>query len=545
MTDTDRNRESSRADRVPPHNIDAEEAALGASLLSTAAADQVCEAAQPADFYKPAHRMIAEAIRSLRSTGRAVDIVTVAEELRQDGTLGDVGGSEYLHGLFTATPAVSTAGHYAKIVHDTSALRRLIYAAGDIAEIAYRSSNEPGVAVSQAQDVLVKLAGVTGGVAGSTLDVADIAALLETDLEPELAAFLTRSDGTALLYAGKMHTFQAEPSSGKSWLALAAVVEVLAFGGSAIYLDFEDTPTGILRRLMQLGASRDDVRERVRYVRPLGRFGAAERLELDRILDDVNPDIVVIDGVGEALARNGLSEDKADDVLTWFEMLPRPIANRGAAVLMIDHVAKDPEHRGRWARGSGAKLGAVDGAVYQVKVIVPFSRHRAGVVKLIVAKDRPGGVGAISETAAVVNIEPHGAGERVIVTFDPDKAETSPQDTFKPTILMGKVAEELATATVPLTATALANIVRSAKPKMVREAIARLIAEGYVEQAPGKTKTLTLVKPYDGAPAGYTTRHAPADDVDPPPQLFVPEEPAWLADEARDAAEAIARDPNQ
>src|SRR5262245_25563815 len=80
-------RQSSRG-RVPPHNIEAEESVLGALLLSRDAIGTVSEMAlQPGDFYKPAHRHIFDAVRSLYSAGAPADTVTVADELRRAGLL--------------------------------------------------------------------------------------------------------------------------------------------------------------------------------------------------------------------------------------------------------------------------------------------------------------------------------------------------------------------------------------------------------------------------------------------------------------------------
>jgi hypothetical protein len=545
MTDHDRDRSSGkrsnqRADgRVPPHNLDAEESSIGAALISPAAAATIVERLEPGDYYKPAHQHAFRAIRSVVAAGSHVDVVTVADELRRAGLLDEVGGAAYLHELQNATPSVSAAGHYAKIVRDCALLRRMLYAAADIAEAAY-SNAEPAEAVARAQDALVALAVDGDPEGGSSLDVADLAALLDTDLEPESGTFLTRTDGTSLLYAGKMHVFQAEPSSGKSWIALHIVREALDLGGSALYLDHEDTPGGILRRLRNLGCPADAMRDRLVYARPAGRYGAAERLQIDRILERLNPDLVVIDGVGESLSRNGLSEDKADDVLRWFDLLPRPIAATGAAVLMIDHVAKDPEQRGRWARGSGAKLGAVDGASFQVKVLTPFSRHRAGAVKLVVAKDRPGQF-SIGETAALVKIEPHAAGERVVLTVEPDGADLAITDTHKPTQVMAMIAAEIESTKVPLTPKALEHLVH-AKPRTIHEALARLIAEGYVTQGTGRIKTLRLLRPYHPT----TSRPEPPPVEEPPPELFdyVPEEPEWLTEERQQLRDARLRAAN-
>jgi hypothetical protein len=525
MTDQDKNRPTRKRSasdrRVPPHNIAAEQSSIGAALLSQSAATAIVERLGAGDYYKPAHQHIAHAIRRLVADGSHVDVITVSDELRRAGLLDEVGGMEYLVELQNTTPAVSAAPHYAKIVHDCAVLRRMLYAAADIADAAY-SHDDPAEAVAQAQQALVSLSADSDPSAGSTLDVADLAALLETDLEPETGTFLTRTDGTSLLYAGKMHVFQAEPSSGKSWISLHAVREVLDVGGSAIYLDFEDTPSGILRRLRNLGCSVDSVRDRLVYARPVGRHGPAERLQLDRLLERMNPDLVVIDGVGESLSRNGFSEDKAEDVLRWFDLFPRPIAETGAAVLMIDHVAKDPDQRGRWARGSGAKLGAIDGASYQVKVIAPFSRHRAGAVKLVVAKDRPGQF-SIGELAAVVKIEPYAAGERVVVTVEPDGSGLSVVDTHKPTHVMAMISAAIASAKVPPTSKNLEYLIH-AKPRTVHEALARLIAEGYVTETAGRVKSLRNVRPYHGPATRHTPPH-PAEEADQANLLDGPEPP--------------------
>jgi replicative DNA helicase len=145
--------------RVPPHNVQAEESVLGALLLSRDAIGQVSEQGLvPADFYRPAHQHIFDAIRSLYSSGGPVDTVTVADELRRGGLLDEIGGSESLHELQNATPAISSAGHYAKIVQDTAMLRRLIYVAGDIAEIAYSEPDDVAKALDEAETKVFQVA---------------------------------------------------------------------------------------------------------------------------------------------------------------------------------------------------------------------------------------------------------------------------------------------------------------------------------------------------------------------------------------------------
>ena len=145
--------------RVPPHNLAAEESVLGALLLSREAIGAVSEQGlRPDEFYKPGHQHIFDAIRALYSSGAPVDTITVADELRRAGLLEQVGGTEVLHALQNATPAISNAAHYARIVQDTAVLRRLIHVAGDIAEMAYAEPDDVTKAVDEAESKVFKVA---------------------------------------------------------------------------------------------------------------------------------------------------------------------------------------------------------------------------------------------------------------------------------------------------------------------------------------------------------------------------------------------------
>ncbi len=497
----------------PPHNLTAEESLLGAAMLSRAALEVLVTDTRPGDFYKPAHALIADVMVRAFAEGWHPEPVTIAAELERLDLLDAVGGPGALVTIQSSTGSTTSAPRYARIVHEHATLRRLLGSAGEIADLA-RGPLDAHDAVSKALEVLDRVAATNGTRSSSTLDVADVGALLDSELEPEEADFLRRHDGKALFYAGKMHVLQAEPSSGKTWIVLLAALEVLRLGAAVLYLDFEDTAKGILGRLLALGADPADVRARFGYVQPSGGFGPTERVELERLLGRLNPDLIVIDGVAEALARDGYSEDKAAEVVAWIEKLPRWLARTGAAVVMLDHVVKDREQQGRWARGSGAKLGAVDGAAYLVKVSKPFSRHRDGILKLVIAKDRPGGVGAIGEVAAVAYVEPKADGARVVIRLERAPDETSIADTWKPTVLMRKVSDELERSSQPLTASALRSLIHSDKPRLVTEAISRLIVEGYiVEKKRGRSTILELARPYveGGAPPG-----APR----PPDELF-------------------------
>jgi replicative DNA helicase len=110
----------------PPHNLDAEEAVLGAVLTSGRLLVEVAAVLEEADFYRPAHRTIWRAILRLADRGEPTDPVTVLGELGDSGELADVGGAPFLHTLVEAVPTVANAGHYAQLVAETARRRRVI-----------------------------------------------------------------------------------------------------------------------------------------------------------------------------------------------------------------------------------------------------------------------------------------------------------------------------------------------------------------------------------------------------------------------------------
>lgn len=484
------------AQNPPPHDLDAEEGIIGAALVWPADVADLIAGLDPSAFYRPAHADIFEAIRSAQSQGWKPDPVTVADALRRRGTIAALDNVD-LAELMIRAPTRSSAARHAAIVQETATLRRLLAAGASIVELAAAAGTDPDAALAAARQYLE---GAAQQSAGTTIRKPDLAKLIAAGLVVEEPNFMTRSDGRALLYSGKLHMFQGDPSGGKTFLALWAAVEVLAAGGAVIYFDYEDNEVGIVARALALGADPEAIVERFAYLQVESRFGTAEQATVKATLDELIPDLVVIDGVAEALTRDGLNEDSAGDYVGWIERFPRWVVRQsGAAVVLLDHLKKDAEGKGRWARGTGAKLGSIDGAAYTIKTIRAFSREHAGAVRMTIAKDRPGGVGPIGSIAGIVSFDPHARGEHIDVRLDPDGDRIAISDSWKPTIIMARLSEELAQAGKPLSARVLKSMIHAQSPRLVTEAIARLTLEGYlVEERQGRTKILRLVKPYTG-----------------------------------------------
>ncbi|MEM7285019.1 MAG: replicative DNA helicase [Actinomycetota bacterium] len=145
------------ASRVPPHNITVEESLLGAMLLSKDAIADAIEIVETADFYKPAHQHVFEAITSLYSVGEPADTVTVSAELERAGLLQGIGGGGALVSYLTGTPAATNATKYAKIVHELALLRRLIHVGTDIAEVGYSQPDDVVKAIDSAETMVFNL----------------------------------------------------------------------------------------------------------------------------------------------------------------------------------------------------------------------------------------------------------------------------------------------------------------------------------------------------------------------------------------------------
>jgi hypothetical protein len=250
-------------------------------------------------------------------------------------------------------------------------------------------------------------------------------------------SLLPRTDGVPLLYPGEVHSLAGEPESGKGWLAGGEVARLLAGGASVLYLDFEDAPASVVARQVALGARASAIVDRFVYVRPEEALqpGALERLLAGRTFA-----LAVLDGMSEAYALLGFDSYANQDVPRFLQALPRPIAATGAAVLLIDHVVKDREARGRYALGAQHKLAGV-AVAYAVEVLESPSRARAGTVKVIVAKDRHGHVRghASGNVIALAKITPSDDGERVTVELDPPDS-LADDGGFRPTTLMQRIS---------------------------------------------------------------------------------------------------------
>jgi len=211
-----------------------------------------------------------------------------------------------------------------------------------------------------------------------------------------IATILKRTDGHGLIYEGRVHSIYGESESGKSWIAQIATAECLKNDKKVIYIDFESDAIDIVNRLKALGVSRANLLQYFTYIRPESARDAEDPY-WQAILEPNSATLIIIDGVTESLTMWG-GESKDNDAITrWMRIFPRTVATAsGAAVVLIDHITKNADTRGRFAIGGQAKLATIDGAAYLVEPLEALAPGRIGSLTVRVTKDRPGFVRKIA-----------------------------------------------------------------------------------------------------------------------------------------------------
>ncbi len=145
-------------DRTPPQNIEAEQAVLGAIFLEPSSLMLASEILMPEDFYRSSHQKIYDVMLQLSESGKGIDTVTVAEELKSTNLLEDIGGLSYLSELAVSVPTAANIGYYARIVEEKSLLRRLIRTATSIATDGYSREDEVEQLLDEAEKQIMEVA---------------------------------------------------------------------------------------------------------------------------------------------------------------------------------------------------------------------------------------------------------------------------------------------------------------------------------------------------------------------------------------------------
>lgn len=261
------------AERLPPHDVDAEEAVIGSILIDSESLTNVTSFLRPTDFYGEKNRWCYQACFALFERGEAINQVTVAHELSLQDRLEPVGGTAYLSHLVLIVPTSVHIEYYARIVQRTSVMRQIIRAGGDIASIGYEGGPDSDSALSKAEDVIF---GIRSG--RDSRDFTHIREIFDTYMEQSasirgldarnLAPVVTGFPDIDKLLGGGLQRsdlviLAARPSLGKSTLAFNIARHAAQQGSIVGVFSLEMSSEQIGLRLLSSEAHVDNFRLRV------------------------------------------------------------------------------------------------------------------------------------------------------------------------------------------------------------------------------------------------------------------------------------------
>lgn len=145
-------------EKIPPHNLEAEQAVLGAMMIDKEAIYAAMENLVPEDFYKEAHQIIYSVLQTLEAKGEPVDMIVLTEELRRQNNLERIGGIGYIATLANTVPTAANIRHYAGIVEEKAILRKLIRYSTQIASRCYEDQEDTMELLDNAEKMILEIA---------------------------------------------------------------------------------------------------------------------------------------------------------------------------------------------------------------------------------------------------------------------------------------------------------------------------------------------------------------------------------------------------
>ena len=305
--------------KLLPQSIEAEEAVLGAVLVNPLSIGRIVEFLRPESFYKPAHKVIYEAVLELYKKNEPIDIVTVSEHLRNKEELENAGGRAYINDLALNVVTTANVEFYAKIIQEKEIKRALINAGSEIVSMSYENEETDAV-LDNAQKLIFNIASQK-----DTSDLVPIQDLVVASYEQIEDRFNNKDDLvgvttgfydldrlTAGLQKSDLIILAARPSMGKTALALNLAQNVAMKGkkGVAIF-SLEMPKQQLVKRMLCAEAEVDTQRITSGNMQPKDwekLVDAMTRLSDAKIYIDDTPGVTAIDI--KAKCRRLMMEEK-------------------------------------------------------------------------------------------------------------------------------------------------------------------------------------------------------------------------------------------
>ena len=329
-------KKTSTIDRLPPQNIEAEQAVLGAMLIKKEAIAEAIEILHDDDFYREAHRVAFLTMEELFSAGEPVDIITLTEALRKKDRLDEIGGISFVTALANSVPTAANISYHAKIVHEKSQLRRLIDAATAIAGDAYEDAEDVDLILDEAERKILSVATQRGGEFVPIRDIVmDAIAQIEKRYETQgqitgiATGFRDLDEQTSGLQPSDLILVAARPAMGKTAFMLNIAAYVSARNQSVAFFSLEMSKEQLAHRMLCAESNIDSQKLRTGKLdddewQPL--IESADKLSHAAISIDDTPSISIQDL--RSKARRLKAQKKLDLIIIDYLQLMQGRSNR-------------------------------------------------------------------------------------------------------------------------------------------------------------------------------------------------------------------------
>ena len=331
--------QSSARNKPLPQNIEAEESVLAACMLNGEAVEELILKLKPEYFFRPAHRIIFEAVCDLNIRRIPVDQISFADTLNASGQLEAVGGKAYLVDLADNTFALTNWQNHAEIVKRTAILRELIYAAAQINALAYDAPDDLNQVVEEAEKTLFN---VTEKRVSSTFAKMDT---LLVDAFEELTRLSEQRDHMAGVPSGfkdadaLFHGFRggdlvilaARPGVGKTSFALNLAVNAAKSGAAVAFFSLEMSAEQLVQRILcaEARVSLSKIRSGFISEGDWGAIADATNVlsKLDLYIDD-SPGLSILEARAKARRELRKAQGKGLIVVDYLQLMQPPQTRR-------------------------------------------------------------------------------------------------------------------------------------------------------------------------------------------------------------------------
>lgn len=420
-------------EKLPPQNLEAEMAVLGSMLMDEEAISVATELLNKDYFYKDTHKKIFEAVSSLYSASKAVDLITLTDELKRNGTLDDIGGASALTALVNSVPTAANIAHYASIVKEKSILRALINKATKIVTMCYESDGNVDEVVDNAEKFIFEVSDRRTQstflhlkeIIKDSIETIDRLYQNKAHVTGVPSGFVDFDTKTSGLQASDLIVVAGRPSMGKSTFALsiaeyAGVVEKIPLA----FFSLEMSKEQLVQRMLCAHAKVDAHKVRTGYLAtsdwPRLTAAAGKLSEAPIYIDDTaaisvmelrakarrlkahqNIQLIVLDYL-QLMRGSSNSENRQQEISDISRSLKALARELNVPIVAISQLSRAVESRTdhRPQLSDLRESGAIEQDADVVVLILREEYYNPtpdnqGIAEIIIAKQRNGPVGSI------------------------------------------------------------------------------------------------------------------------------------------------------